>query len=154
MTEATRRGGCACGRIRYQCSAEPIYQLICHCRDCQRASGSGYAAAIFVPNDALILTGEQPKFHVVKADSGRTMHRGFCGACGSPVLVRKPDNPRIAILHAASLDDPSQFAPTLEIYCGRSQAWAHPGDTIVRVEGGPPPDALVPAIEAYFARRT
>jgi hypothetical protein len=31
-------GGCACGRVRYECIEPPIVELICHCRDCQRAS--------------------------------------------------------------------------------------------------------------------
>jgi hypothetical protein len=35
-------GGCACGAIRYECSAAPIFALNCHCRDCQRATGKPY----------------------------------------------------------------------------------------------------------------
>jgi hypothetical protein len=45
-------GGCACGAIRYECTAEPIMALNCHCRDCQRASGTAYASGIFVPASA------------------------------------------------------------------------------------------------------
>lgn len=40
---------CACGAIRYTCRAEPLASLNCHCRDCQRASGSAFAAALIVP---------------------------------------------------------------------------------------------------------
>jgi hypothetical protein len=45
----TVAGGCACGAIRYETDATPVVMLNCHCRDCQRASGSGYAAHLVVP---------------------------------------------------------------------------------------------------------
>jgi len=41
-------GGCACGAIHYECSADPLRMLNCHCRDCQQASGSAYAAIVVV----------------------------------------------------------------------------------------------------------
>ena len=50
-------GGCACGAIRYECSAEPVMNVICHCRDCQRASGSAFCPSINVAMDALIVAG-------------------------------------------------------------------------------------------------
>jgi hypothetical protein len=102
MTEKLT-GGCACGNIRYECSERPIVQLICHCRDCQRASGSAYVAALFVPSDRLTFTGEESKFHEVKGASGRRLQRGFCSECGSPVSGRWPDNPRRYLLVAASM---------------------------------------------------
>ena len=51
-------GGCACGAIRYETNADPIVMLNCHCSDCRKASGSGYAAIIFVQKDAVKLHGE------------------------------------------------------------------------------------------------
>ncbi len=42
-------GGCACGAIRYECSADPMMSLNCHCRDCQRATGSAYNTVVGVP---------------------------------------------------------------------------------------------------------
>jgi hypothetical protein len=47
-------GGCLCGAIRYECSAEPIVMGNCHCRDCQRATGSAFAAALLVPRNAVL----------------------------------------------------------------------------------------------------
>ena len=48
-------GRCACGDIQYECTELPIVQLICHCRDCQRASGSASAAIMLVAADRLSL---------------------------------------------------------------------------------------------------
>ena len=49
-------GGCVCGEIRYTCSAEPLLVANCHCRDCQRASGSAFATTLPVKN---FLIGER-----------------------------------------------------------------------------------------------
>jgi len=46
-------GGCACGAIHYECSADPVLMLNCHCRDCQQASGSAYAAIVVLPKSAV-----------------------------------------------------------------------------------------------------
>jgi len=62
-------GGCTCGAVRYECSAEPLMMGNCHCRDCQRASGGPFVSIVAVPKDALKITGEV-KYHEVKADSG------------------------------------------------------------------------------------
>src|SRR5947208_13941275 len=102
-------GGCACGKVRYECNEKPLVQLICYCRDCQRASGSAYAAVLIVPRDRLAFTGPELKFHDVTANSGRIMRRGFCSACGSPISIRRPETPQVEMLQAASLDDPSSF---------------------------------------------
>jgi hypothetical protein len=46
-------GGCACGATRYECGAEPIISINCHCRDCQRASGSPFASVPLGPQAAI-----------------------------------------------------------------------------------------------------
>ena len=51
-------GGCACGAIHYDCNADPLIMFNCHCRDCQRASGSAYAAIVVVPKAAVQMRGE------------------------------------------------------------------------------------------------
>ena len=40
-------GGCVCGAVRYECSAEPI--MMFKCRDCQRVTGEGFVAACLCP---------------------------------------------------------------------------------------------------------
>jgi hypothetical protein len=116
-------GGCACGAIRYECTAEPIMALNCHCRDCQRASGTAYASGIFVPASALRFSGE-PKYHVSTADSGNIASRGFCGDCGSPVVAKQSQWP-VFIIYASSLDVPSDHRPTMDIFTSSAQPWDH-----------------------------
>ena len=116
-------GGCACGAIRYECSAEPVTSINCHCRDCQRGSGSAYASALVVPAPAIRLLKGEPKYHTVTADSGHHVSRGFCANCGSPLLGKIAEEPDIMVIQAASLDDPSWHSPTVEFFTASAQPW-------------------------------
>lgn len=115
-------GGCRCGALRYECAAEPVVSLICHCRDCQRASGAGAVPLIAVPKDALKMTGEARYFETV-SDSGHRVHRGFCPTCGSRVCAATELAPDLITVLAGSLDDPSMFAPGMHVYTERAHAW-------------------------------
>ena len=117
-------GGCACGAIRYECAAEPIMSLNCHCRDCQRASGSAYASGIFVPAAALTLVKGEPRYHAARADSGNIASRGFCPECGSPVMAKQSQWP-VIIIYASSLDEPTWHRPTMDIFTASAQPWDH-----------------------------
>ena len=63
-------GGCACGAIRYECSAEPIMMFKCHCRDCQQATGGGLVAGLLVPASAFRLTKGQLRYHFTPSMAG------------------------------------------------------------------------------------
>ena len=114
-------GGCMCGNIRYECSAEPIIMGNCHCRDCQRSTGTAYAAAILVPSDAVSISGDV-KYYDVTGDSGATNGRGFCPNCGSR-LFSKPPIAKFMGIYAGSLDDPSWFQPGMDFYTASAQPW-------------------------------
>jgi hypothetical protein len=115
-------GGCLCGAIRYETDADPIVMVNCHCRDCQRVSGSGYAAFMIVPKPAVKVKGE-PRFYKTVGDSGGSVDRGFCPTCGAPVITTLERLPDIIGLAAASLDDPSLYKPSLDIFTASAQPW-------------------------------
>ena len=152
MPEAIH-GGCACGKIRYEYSERPLVQLICHCRDCQRTSGSAFAAFVFVPSDRLAYSGPPVRYHDVTAESGRTLRRQFCGDCGSPVSARWPGLPRVELLHVASLDDQSVFTPTHELWVSRAEVWHPFHPNTVKLEEGPTDEVVREPLKAYFAAR-
>lgn len=131
-------GGCMCGAIRYECSAEPIAMGICHCRDCQRATGSAFAAALIVPRSAMTITGEV-KYYGVTGDSGNLVSRGFCPHCGSR-LFGTPANPDVISIQAGSLDDPSWFKPQAEIYVASAQPWDYMNPDLPKFAKFPPPN--------------
>jgi hypothetical protein len=131
-------GGCACRAIHYECAAAPLRAVNCHCRDCQRATGSAYYAELLVLSDAFNLTKGQPTYYAVTANSGRTLRRGFCPECGCPVLIRIADQPFLSIA-AASLDDPSWYQPEMDIFTSRAHAWDYMNPSLPKFPEMPPP---------------
>ena len=118
-------GGCACGAIRYRAEREPLFSMNCHCRDCQRETGSAYAAVFVVPGAAFKVTQGVPKYFDLTADSGHTTRRCFCGDCGSPLFGRPGIGGDIVTIRAGSLDDPNVFRPSQDIYTASAQPWDH-----------------------------
>ena len=118
----TIAGGCACGAIRYETDATPVVMLNCHCRDCQRASGSGYAAHLVVPKATVRVQGE-PRYYKTVGDAGRAVERGFCVVCGSPVMSKLERMPDILALRAASLNDPSLYKPAMDTFTDSAWHW-------------------------------
>jgi hypothetical protein len=106
-----------------------------------------------VASDRVRFNGAEPKYYAVTADRGRVMERGFCGECGSPVSIRKPEVPQIAFLQAASFDDPSRFAPSCEVWVSSANPWHAFHSGIQQFEKSPSPEATRARIEAYFEAR-
>jgi len=114
-------GGCACGAIRYEVTAEPIVTFNCHCRDCQKITGGGYTPVFYVPANAFKITKGSPKYFGTTSEMMGDNVRGFCPDCGSRLFGGKSDfGQGIA---AGSLDDPSLYKPQHEIWTSDAQPW-------------------------------
>lgn len=122
---SARAGGCLCGAIRYEAGGDPVFSLLCHCRDCQRQSGSAFIAAVRLPSAAFRITQGEPKRYVTRSDSGNDIARVFCGACGAPLYVQVLTRPDLIGLRVTSLDDPSWFRPDANIFTKSAQPWDH-----------------------------
>lgn len=116
-------GGCLCGKIHYSANADPIFMGVCHCKDCQRGTGSAYEAVVAVPEATLTIEGV-PKSFSAKGDSGNPVHRSFCGDCGSTLMSRADIMQGVVMLTVGTLDDASQFKPAMQIFCDSAQPWA------------------------------
>ena len=124
---ADMTGGCLCGRVRYMARDASQRGHICHCRDCQRYTGSAFATGMVFPADAIAIEGELQSF-TVAGTSGNAVHRLFCPHCGSGVLVRGDIRKDVVVLQVGTLDDPSGYKPTAEIYTGSALPWVHAAD--------------------------
>ena len=98
-------GGCACGRIRYAAQVEDDEAYLCHCRMCQRSTGSVSIAFKTLRKDAVTWSHE-PDWYA----SSAIARRPFCRECGASLGFAYPDSEKMD-LTVASFDDPSRFHP-------------------------------------------
>ena len=98
-------GGCACGRVRYTAEVEDDEAYLCHCRMCQRSTGSVSIALKTLRKDA-VRWEREPDFYA----SSPIARRPFCSACGTSLGFEYPDSDKID-LTVGSFDDPSRFVP-------------------------------------------
>lgn len=117
-------GGCLCGKVRYSTDAAPAFVSVCHCRDCQKFSGSAFTVVIGVAKEALTIEGETAAY-AKPGDSGKTITRQFCPECGSSILDEVEVAPGLVMIGAGTLDDASWVKPTTQIYCDSAQPWVH-----------------------------
>ena len=99
-------GGCACGRVRYTATIHDDDAYLCHCRMCQRATGS---VSIALKNVKLtdIEWAHEPDWY----DSSPIARRPYCRECGSSLGFAFKEGSDQLDVTVASLDDPSRFKP-------------------------------------------
>lgn len=92
-------GGCLCQTIRYHSSAPPVRGGYCHCSQCRRAYGGFFLASLQFAAAEFSFTKGNPRYF----RSSNLARRGFCEACGSPIIFSYDGAPTVWIL-IGSLD--------------------------------------------------
>lgn len=122
-----REASCACGQLTVRCAGEPTKVSLCHCRECQKRTGSTYGIAAFFPRAAVRPAGEA--HHYTRAsDSGHPVTFHFCPRCGSTVYwepARMPDRIAVAV---GAFADPNFPAPSQSVYDEHRHVWVRPPD--------------------------
>ena len=134
-------GSCLCRAIRYEVTV-PIAELRhCHCADCQKSSGAGGSVNAMIPSSGFRITQGTPKRFTKTADSGRTLHRFFCGDCGSPLFSRREILPEITSLRIGTLDNAPPMKIAINIWTESARPWAHIDPQSKQFPGQPDPPA-------------
>jgi hypothetical protein len=137
---ASYRGGCGCGALRYEIAADPFQTNDCHCRQCQRDSGTGHGSYMAFPLGAAVLAGEARSFDFT-GDQGIVKRRAFCPDCGTPVYMLFPAMPDLIVIRAGTLDEPARYRPQMVFWAEAAQDWDRPDATLPTFARMPPPAA-------------
>ena len=127
-------GGCLCGAVRYEANESLSEGVICHCRVCQRTTGSAFEAITRFPQTAFRFTKGEPK----RYRSSLIMEKCFCPHCGTTLtdqyVVRKSaiSNPDNVIVHIGTLDKPEAVSIASHYGVESQLPWAHFDDGLPR----------------------
>lgn len=127
-------GGCLCGAVRYRATADPFWAGHCHCKMCQRWTGSAaFTGAFFKPGQLEWTSGEPSAFQ-----SSKSVQRSFCPSCGSSLgFHRAEHHDGVA---AGTLDHPEAIKTEVHMFAEHEHAWANFDDGLPRQEGFLPED--------------
>jgi hypothetical protein len=105
-------GGCRCGAVRFRITSLPLLTVACHCRGCQRMTGSAFSLSAMIPDDGFaILQGE-----TVAGGADKGYGHRFCPACLSWIWTKHPMMDGFHNLRSTMLDDPTWVRPYAETF--------------------------------------
>lgn len=134
-------GGCTCRHVRYRLLAAPMYVHSCHCRWCQRESGTSYALNALIETDRVELQGGTVDMVCTPSNSGKGQTIARCPVCRIAVWSHYAGaGDAIAFVRVGTLDDPDLLRPDIFIYTASKQPWVMlPAD--------------IPAVPEYYDRK-
>ena len=126
-------GGCLCEAIRYELSEPPVETAICHCRTCQKSTGSAFEVSVGFSSSAFRFTKGKPKLY----RSSPIMNKGFCSNCGSLLfdqyLGRTPGfSPDTIYIQLGTLDHPETVTINFHYGVETQLPWIHFDDGLPR----------------------
>lgn len=131
-------GRCTCGQLRYRLNDTPLFVHCCHCRWCQRESGSAFAVNALIETDRLHTLEGRAESARVDSESGKGQDIVRCPDCRVAVWSHYAGlGDRVAFVRVGTLDEPEAVTPDIHIYTASKLGWV----TL--------PDGL-PASEAYY----
>jgi hypothetical protein len=116
-------GGCACGAVRYRLESAPMFVHCCHCRDCQRQTGSAFVLNALIETDRITLLASDPEPVPVPTDSGRPHDIWRCRTCRTAVWSDYGGRPALRFVRVGTLDEPAALAPDVHIYTRSKLPW-------------------------------
>jgi hypothetical protein len=149
----TLEGGCACGSVRFRMRSAPMFVHCCHCRDCQRQTGSAFVINALIEADRVDILSGDPTPIIVPTDSGLPHRIHRCPTCQTAVWSDYGGRQAIRFVRVGTLDDAKALSPDVHIYTRSKVPWVELPEGVPAFEEYYDPKALWPA-ESQERRRT
>ncbi len=117
-------GGCDCGQVRYRITSSPLFVHCCHCRWCQRESGSAFALNAMIESDRVELLAGEPEMVDTPSSSGKGQAIARCPNCHIALWSHYGGaGPALAFVRVGTLDEPDHLPPDIHIFTESKQPW-------------------------------
>jgi len=133
----TREAQCHCGALRIRCQGDPVKVSLCHCRDCQRRTGSAFSIAAFFPRTAVSLTHGTAKRFARGSASGCDVTFFFCPDCGTNLWWEPARLPDLIGVASGAFADPAFPMPEQAVWSVDRQPWVILPEAVVEHERNP-----------------
>jgi hypothetical protein len=123
-TEFPLPGRCACGIIRYEITSTPLIVHCCHCRWCQRETGSAFVINAVIEDDRVRLMAGRPQVVNTASESGRGQLIARCPDCQVALFSNYAGGGReLSFVRVGTLEQPDLLPPDVHIYTQSKQPW-------------------------------
>ena len=138
-SRAVHDGGCTCRFVRYRMTSDPLFVHCCHCRWCQRETGSAFALNALIEADRVEMLAGRVELVATPSSSGKGQQIARCPVCRVAVWSHYAGaGDAVCFVRVGTLDEPSRLPPDIHIFTSTKQPW------VVLPPG-------VPAVAEYYA---
>ncbi len=117
-------GGCDCRTIRYRMQGAPLFVHCCHCRWCQRETGSAFVLNAMIEADRVDLLSGEPLVVDTPSESGQGQRIARCPRCFVAVWSHYSGaGPHVRFVRVGTLDTPDALPPDIHIFTASRQPW-------------------------------
>ena len=124
MAHYPLHGGCTCRAVRYRMATSPLFVHCCHCRWCQRETGSAFALNALIESNRVSLVGGEIEIVDTPSNSGRGQKIARCPVCRVAVWSNYAGaGDRFRFVRVGTLDEPDALPPDIHIFTSTKQPW-------------------------------
>jgi hypothetical protein len=117
-------GGCDCGGVRYELTRAPLVVHCCHCRWCQRETGTAFALNAMVESEFVALTHGEPDIVMTPSASGKGQRIARCPSCRIALWSHYAGGgDAVRFVRVGTLDSPDALSPDIHIFTSTKQPW-------------------------------
>jgi hypothetical protein len=117
-------GGCTCRQLRYRLHGQPLIVHACHCRWCQRETGTAFALNALYEADRVTHLAGEPDIVLTPSLSGKGQRIARCPSCRVGIWSNYPQaGPIVRFVRVGSLDEPDRIPPDIHIFTSSKQPW-------------------------------
>jgi hypothetical protein len=124
LCEPIHRGVCACGEVRFELDGPPLFVHCCHCRWCQRETGSAFVLNALIESDRFRVMAGEPEETLTPSESGKGQRIFRCPSCRVALWSHYAGlGDLLTFVRVGTLIEPDRLPPDIHIFTSSKQPW-------------------------------